>query len=361
MTSMQPMWWFALPLLLLPLWWHLQKRERTKTEPLATARFLPAAAPRQQRVFRFVDLLLLLIRLLLLGVLIAWLAVVVMPWKGDTVFIDPSLESDAWAAQQIRAAGMDAAAREPLPADLWNWLARNEHDWHSSARFLVVARALSMPALPPRLAHPLTLRTAAATAATAAAPAAAAGRRRAVGATDAAARGASAAGDVGRAAQPVERLVVVATAPERAARWQALFAAFSTAGDGAYRYVVQDAPAPNTELIVWDRPDSPPPQSWQAPLWWRTTAVGQAATRQGATWTAPSWPLTDPAAARTLYEQWQHQSKPTPAYPLPAIQHLPAQRTTSLPAKLAASPEWLAAALLALFALERIVAHVRRR
>ena len=41
MTSMQPLWWFALPVLLLPVWLHMRKRERTRTDLLATARFLP--------------------------------------------------------------------------------------------------------------------------------------------------------------------------------------------------------------------------------------------------------------------------------------------------------------------------------
>ena len=41
---MTSMWWFALPVLLLPIWWHRQKRERVKALPLATARFLPRAA-----------------------------------------------------------------------------------------------------------------------------------------------------------------------------------------------------------------------------------------------------------------------------------------------------------------------------
>ena len=332
MTSMLPMWWFALPVLLLPLWWHLQKRERTRTEPLATARFLPAAAPRQQRVPRLIDLLLLFARLLLLAALIAWLAVLILPWKRDTVFIDPALASDAWAVQQIRAAGMDAATREPLPSDVWNWLARNEHAWHPSARFLIVARKLPMPALPPRLAHTVTLRTPAPP-------------------TSAPAASVSA---------PAERHVVIATSPERLARWKALFTAFSTAGDNAYRYVLTDEPTRETELIVWDRPDAQPPTSWQAPLWWRTTAAGASPERRANIWSASQWPLQDATGARTLYEQWQRQSRPPEAYPMPAIQTLPAQRKTPLPATLAASPEWLVAAMLALFAIERILAHVRR-
>lgn len=376
MTSMQPLWWFALPVLLLPLWWHLQKRERTRTEPLATARFLPPAAPRQQRVLRLVDWLLLLARLLLLLALIVWLAVLTMPWKRDTVFIEPALASDAWAAGQIRAAGMDAATREPLPADVWNWLARNEHAWHPSARFLIVARHLPMPALPPRLAHPLTLRTPApsAPAAASASPAFALGATAPApardGASDVSANAPASAPPMATrprtgarpspATQPVERQVVVAAPPERSARWKTLFEAFGTAGDNAYRYVLTDQPTPATELIVWDLPDAQPPKSWQAPLWWRTTPTAIALERKNNIWSAAQWPLQDAAGARALYEQWQRQSRPYEAYPMPAIQTLPAQRKAPLPATLAASPEWLAAAMLALFAIERMLAHVRR-
>lgn len=160
MTSMQPMWWLALPVLLLPLWWHMRKRERTRSDLLATARFLPAAAPPQQRVPRWTEVPLLLARLALLAALIAWLAVLVLPWKGDTVFVDASLESSPWAAQQMQSAGMDAAAREPLPAGLWNWLALHEHEWRPGARFLILAPSAAMPALRPRLAHAADLRLA---------------------------------------------------------------------------------------------------------------------------------------------------------------------------------------------------------
>ncbi|MGO4479992.1 BatA domain-containing protein, partial [Massilia sp. 2TAF26] len=124
MASLQPLWWFALPVLLLPIWWHMQKRERVKTELLATARFLPAAAPQQQRVPRWIELLLLVLRLLLLITLIAWLAVTTIPWRGDTVLIEAPLESSepAWVVQQVAAAGMTQAARLPLPADALSWL-----------------------------------------------------------------------------------------------------------------------------------------------------------------------------------------------------------------------------------------------
>ena len=337
MTSMQPLWWFALPLLLLPVWWHMQKRERTRTEILATARFLPAAAPQQQRVLRWADVLLLLVRMALLAALLAWLAVLAMPWKGDTVFADPSLESTPWAQQQIASAGMSGAAREPLPADVWNWLARNEHEWRPGARFLVLAQRAPMPALPPRLAHQAELRLA---------PLAASGPA--------------------PAAVPRSRHIVVVAPAGRMPRWQALFAAFGTASDGANRYVLHDEPAPQTELIVWDRPGEAPPATWRAPLWWRTgattpTAAGRiASTPQGYVLTAPDWPLNDVDRARALYEQWQDATSQPAAYAMPA-QAMPAQRRHALPSGLARSPEWLALALLALFAIERILTHASRR
>lgn len=333
MTSMQPLWWFALPVLLLPVWWHMRKRERTRTDFLATARFLPTAAPQQQRVLRWSDILLLLVRLALLAVLIAWMAVLAMPWKGDTVFIDPSLESSPWAAQQIQSSGMGTAAREALPADLWNWLARNEHEWRPEARFLILAPRAAMPALPPRLAHDADLRLApSAEPHTAATP-----------------------------TPPRERHVVVSTPAERLPRWQALFAAFSTAADGANRYVLSDTPTATTELIVWDRPDAEPPTTWKASLWWRTAnANGQTQSPQGLIWTAAQWPLRDTDAARALYERWQEAAAQAAPYPMPA-QALKAERKKPLPTPLARSPEWLALALLALFAIERILAHVRRR
>lgn len=339
MTSLQPMWWFALPVLLLPVWWHMRKRERTRTDLLATARFLPAAVPQQQRVLRWSDVLLLLVRLALLAVLIAWLAVLTMPWKRDTVFVARSLASSPWAEQQIQSAGMKDAAREPLPDDVWNWLARNEHEWHPDARFLVLAPGAAMPALPPRLAHPIDLRL------VPAAPAPAAAAR--VAATNA----------------PRERNVVVSAPPERMVRWQALFAAFSTAADGANRYVIADAPTAATELIVWDRPDAAPPANWKAPLWWRTsTATGpaQTSTLQGLSWSAAQWPLNDVEGARALYERWQAAVSLPGAYPMPA-QLIKPGRSKPLPTPLARSPEWLALALLALFAIERILTHVRRR
>ena len=125
--------------------------------------------------------------------------------------------------------------------------------------------------------------------------------------------------------------------------------------------MISETPSPKTELIVWDREDGEPPPDWKAPLWWRTAdATAQKQTKQGLVWTAPQWPLRDVDGARALYERWQAAIALPAAYPMQA-QVLEAARTKPLPAPLARSPEWLTLALLALFAIERIMAHARRR
>src|SRR5471032_1980597 len=133
MLSSYPLWWLALPVLLLPVWWHRQKRQRLKAEPLATARFLPSAAPEQLRVWQWRDRILLLVRCLLLVVMIAWLAATIFPWRGDTVLLDASTDK-AWAGQQIAAAGMGAAPRIDLPPNALQWLRQHERDWRPDAR-----------------------------------------------------------------------------------------------------------------------------------------------------------------------------------------------------------------------------------
>lgn len=354
----QALWWLALPLLLLPVWWHRQKRQRIKSEALATARFLPSAPPQQLRVWRWDDPLLLLVRCLLLLAVIAWLAAVTIPWRGDTVLIDPALadpalEGAAWTEQQIAAAGLSGAQRMPLPAEALSWLQAHEYEWRPGARLMIVTSSLPLPARLPRLAHAVDIRirpTAAAPATVPAAPSA-----------------------------PAERHVVLATSPERMAAWRALFAAFSTAGGGAHRYVLGDAPAAGTELIVWDKPE-PMPSSWRAPLWWignatATPALAEAKpkpltvngialkiadTPSGRMWSSDAWPPQDAEAAATLYETWQALARPAPPYAAPAMT-LPAQRKAALSMPGTPPAEWLAYVMLALFVLERILTHARRR
>lgn len=350
MSSSYPFWWLALPVLLLPIWWHRQKRQRLKAEPLATARFLPAAAPEQLRVWRWRDRILLLVRCLMLVALIGWLAAAIFPWRGDTVLLDAGADT-AWAERQIAAAGLSSAPRIALPADALQWLRRHERDWRDDAKLLIVARAdqIAMPARVPRFGHQIEIRTA-----------------------PAAARASAVA--------PVEQRIALAVTPEHAAPWRALFAAFDRAGDGANRYALAAEPASGTKLIVWDSPNATPPAAWRAPHWWLAAApatvfpelanastltingvtLKYADSPRGRLWTSDAFPPRDADSARALYETWQLlQATPAPAYPAPS-QTFAAARNTA-PAITDMKPAtWLMLALLALFILERILTHARR-
>ena len=349
MTSIFPLWWLALPVLLLPVWWHRQKRQRVKAELLATARFLPIAAPEQQRVWRWRDLILLAVRCLLLLGLIVWLAAMVFPWRGDTVLLD-SRADRVWAEQQIRAAHMESAQRMAMPDDVLSWLGEHERDWRSNARLLIVAAPsqVGMPARVPQFAHAVDLRVQSPAAIAPSVPA------------------------------PRRHHVVLATTPARRAAWQAMFAAFDVAGTGADRYVLDDEPNNATELIIWDQP-TPAPADWRAPLWWAaavmptvtapaTPPVASALaingislqindTPHGRIWSSSSWPAKDADTARAIYETWQALAVPAMPYPAPSQSF----STGKASAPAVVEPlAWLAWALLALFLLERILTHARR-
>lgn len=385
MLSSYPLWWLALPVLLLPIWWHRQKRQRLKAEPLATARFLPSAPPEQLRVWQWRDKVLLLVRCLMLIALIAWLAGTIFPWRGNTVLVDAGADR-AWADQQIAAAGFSAATRMPLPPDALSWLRKHERDWRADAKLLIVARAsqIVMPARVPQFSHQIELRTSSAP-------------------PPAAAQQASAA---------AMHHITLAALETNEPAWRALFAAFDSAGGHADRYALTATPtspatalasasaaaaptaiaptpaapvdtaavAATTELIVWDTPNAAPPAAWHAPYWWisvRAAAafpeLANAATLtingitlkyadspRGRLWTSEAFPPRDADTAHALYEAWQLLSAaPAPAYATPS-QTFPAARS-ALPAITSAKPEtWLAFALLALFMLERILTHARR-
>ena len=355
MLSSYPLWWFALPVLLLPIWWHRQKRQRLKAEPLATARFLPVAAPEQMRVWQWRDRVLLVVRCLLLVALIAWLAATIFPWRGDTVLLDAGADK-SWAEREIAAAGFADARRVDLPPDGLQWLRQHERDWRQDARLLVVARAdrIPMPARLPRFGHRVELRT--------------------MPAASAAASG----GAAEPRAEP-QRVGLSAT-PESADGWRALLAAFGRAGDGANRYLSTDTPDAGTKLLVWDKPGAAPPAGWRAADWWISTASATRAAfpelEQGTTltingialkyadsargrlWTSDAFPPRDADTARVLYEAWQALgAAPAPAYPTPSRVLAVARPSSAIDARPA---DWLGYLLLALFLLERIVAHARR-
>lgn len=398
MMGAQLLWWLALPVLLLPLWWHRQKRRRTEAETLATARFLPSAPPQHRRIWRWDEVPLLLLRCLLLLALIAWLAAVALPWRGDTVFVGPDVPA-AWADQQAAQAGMAGAQRMALPLTepanaVLPWLQSHEHAWRKDARLLVLARQVALPAQLPKLAHAVEIRIAPAASAVPGQAGSASAQTAAVAQRGRLAAPAAQAGDgMHDPAAPVTRPpalpIALVAPPERKAAWQALFAAFDAAGNGAVRHVVTEFDGtqalpqtpPQAALIVWDRA-APPPPRWQAPLWWLPTAtlrlvagVDPAAVQalrvdglalqvadsaRGRLWASDAWPPQDADRARTLYETWRVLHFAPDAWPL-AAQVLPPQRTSPLTMPDTRPDAWLAYALLSLFILERLMTHVRRR
>lgn len=346
MLSTQALWWLALPVLLLPVWWHRQRRQRVKAELLATARFLPSSAPEQLRVWQWDDRILLLVRCLLLLALIAWLAVTVFPWRGDSVLLDAGADK-TWAEQQIKDAGFGAAPRIDLPSDALSWLRENEIEWRSGARLLIVAGAgkVGMPARVSHFSHRVELRI------------------------KPEATGLAAAKPVA----PTEHHIVLSSSAAHAQAWHALFAAFDVAGGGKDRYIVTDTPDSKTELIVWDTPDAPPP-AWHAPLWWfapnqtppelagapsvhiNGLTLKYTDSARGRLWSWSTWPAQDADTARAAFDMWQALAHAAPAYAAPA-QAFPVGRNVIVGA---APASWLALALLALFLLERILTHARR-
>ncbi|MRW87447.1 hypothetical protein GJ698_25585 [Pseudoduganella sp. FT26W] len=346
MLSSYPLWWLALPVLLLPIWWHRQKRQRLKAEPLATARFLPSAPPEQLRVWQWRDKLLLLVRCLLLVTLIAWLAATIFPWRGDTVLVDAGVDK-AWAEKEIAAAGFASAARIDMPPAALSWLRQNERDWRVDARLLIIARAekIAMSARLPQLSHQLELRTQ-------------------------------------NASLPLpptatEQIVLPADTAHLPG-WQALFAAFSSASP---RYTIAAEPTAKTSLIIWDKPTAAPPANWRATNWWVAASASAAAafpelanaatltingitlkyadSPRGRLWASDAFPSRDADTARALYEAWQLlAAAPAPAYATPS-QTFAAARS-ALPPAAAKPANWLALALLALFILERTLTHARR-
>jgi hypothetical protein len=327
---MTSLWWLALPTLLLPVWWHRKKRVQVKAEPLASARFLPRTEPRQMRVWRWSDIVLLIVRCLLLACAIAWLADPVFPWRGDTVVVAQGTDAQ-WVEREVKAAGYGQAARLPLPAaDALAWIRSHEREFKPEARLLVLGD-IPMPATVPQFRRPVVLRT---------------------------------------LGKPVPRteshVAIVSTRPQE---WQRMFAAL----DGPLRVVLDKAPGPATELIVWDAPDAPP-ASMRAPLWWTLDAgaftelaqskalggIRYADGARGRVWASNAWPPTDPAAARALLETWRelhYAPVPTTTPPMAfAATHAAAVDYAS-----GALRDFLMLALVALFAIERILTHARRR
>ncbi|HEY1042914.1 MAG TPA: hypothetical protein VGE60_03540 [Telluria sp.] len=327
------LWWLALPILLLPIWWHRRKAESLKAVPLATARFLPAADPRQVRVWKWSDRTLLVLRCLLLLAVIARLADMVFPWRDDTVLVVPGTDT-AWVDRQAAAAGMAKAPRMTMEGrDVLAWFAAHEREWNDGARVLVVGD-VSMPALLPRLRHTVILKTRPA------------------------------------AQKPTPRAVQVTS--ERPAAWRAFFDAASANG---LPYIAASGVA---ELAVWDAA-APPPAGCKAGLWWATQAAAfpqlaqsktvpatgiagfrYADTPHGRVWTAEKLLPEDPGSAARLFETWQRLHYAPVPYTAPSMT-LEASRDAPLASGSGALRSFFNLLLISLFAAERILAHVRRR
>ena len=323
---MNALWWSALPILLLPVWWHRRKREQHKAELLATARFLPRTEPRQTRAWRWNDVILLLVRCLLLATAIAWLADPVMPWRGDTVIVAAGTDA-GWADQQAAQAGLAKADRLTVPAgQAIGWLRAHEREWRPEARLLVLGD-VPMPALAPEFGRKIELRT------------------------------------LARPPEKVARHVHIAS--ERLAQWRRVFA--------TAQVTIDATPGAKTGLIVWDRKDAPP-ATLRAPLWLVTDAsafpelknapqvdgLRYADSPRGRLWHADAWPPKTAESARTLLEHWQRLHAGPPAYTAPS-RVFAASASSRAPEPSGALRAILMAVLVALFVLERSLTHARRR
>ena len=323
---MNHLWWFALPILLLPIWWHRRKREQHKAELLATSRFLPRAEPRQTREWRWKDILLLLVRCLLLATVIAWLADPVTPWRGDTVIVADGTDAK-WADAQAAQAGLAKADRLGMPAEqAIAWLRAHQREWRPEARLLVLGD-VPMPALLPEFGRRIELRT------------------------------------LARQPEKNERRVHIAS--ERPEQWRRVFALEGIAIDAT--------PGATTSLIVWDRKEAPP-ASLRAPLWLVTDIAAfpelgkaqqvdglrYADSARGRVWSSEAWPPATADAARALLDDWQRLHVGPPSHTAPS-RVFEASGTARAPEPSGALRDMLMALLAALFVLERSLTHARRR
>lgn len=326
---MNSLWWFALPILLLPVWWHRKKRVQVAAEPLASARFLPRTEPRQMRVWRWADVVLLIVRCLLLACLVAWLADPVFPWRGKTVVVAEGTDAQ-WAERQVQDAGFGDAARLSLPAGAaLAWIRSHEREWKPGANLLVLGD-IPMPAQLPQFIHPVELRT------------------------------------LARSPAPSEVRVAIVG---EAGQWRRMFAALN----GPVRVVLEDAPGAKTELIVWNKPEAPP-ASLRAPLWWAANpasfpelaqapavdGIRYADSARGRLWTSANWPPANASAARQLLESWRRLHYTPVVHTAPSVRFAPSTLAASEHAG-GALRDFLMLALVVLFALERILTHARRR
>lgn len=386
MTSMSAYWWLLLPLISLPILWLRQKRESSLRQSLATAKFLAAASPHMVQVWRWQEWLLLILRCLLLLIAIAYLASILLRWRGDTVLIAAGSDS-AWVEQEINASNMQEAKRMSFCADLSSerscdiqstqilyWLEQHQSWWKKSARLLVLGDAgqIALNAQSPRLAQALDVKVSLPT------------KKR---------------------EQDKSKIALedryIALRSDRVTAWQHMFTAFAAAGNADQHYVWQQAPDARTDLVIWDSTQVVP-QSWKtnatANLWWLSSGAGivsdqspeeknpglqlltdsqlhikqfkTAASRYWLIQSGSDWPIgaenklnnkpSDSQNAKKLFEAWQMMSLKTPVYPATSF-NLPASKNAIPNQQQENTRDVLLMLLLCIFALERIFTHVGRR
>lgn len=371
MMNVMAFWWLLLPVVLLPIWWHRQRRLNPKILTLATAKFLASATPQRKPIWRWRDWILLLLRCLILLCMLALLAGWFLSWRGDTVLLAPDLDPQ-WVRQELKKSGMQEAQQSVFCAqaaceihtdNLLSWLEQQQAQWRPQARILILARAdqLRMNAQAPQIAHALQIRIAPSP------------RHPAVA--------------TNRSKLPI------AVASDRLPEWQRLIAAFNLATNSAtnsatktdQEWIVSEKITHDTVLAIWDRAE-PPESGWRAPLLWLITE-GKGNTQQSDAasqrWRALAisssqqanmqvWqldlrqanPLQNIEVAKQLFEAWQSVRPQPLSLPMQNQDRnavsAPTLRQTG-DANL--EPAWqqlLLAALVLLFVLERSIVHARR-
>lgn len=247
--SLSPIWWLLLPLLGLPIWWHRQRRHTQKIKTLATTKFLPSAPPQLLRVWRWRDILLLILRCLMLITLLAILAGLFWSWRGDTVFIAKNLDAK-WVQNTLQESSFEHTqqiiyctendkdnACEVHTNDLFFWIAQQQAQWQPQARWLVLATAdqLPMSGTKPVLQHEVSIRIA--------------------------------PRDINKPTKKTQVFIAIKSA--RMDEWRRLFSAFEAAGTSNQTFILSEKYEPQAALVIWDQA-LPLDNKWSAPLIWQT-------------------------------------------------------------------------------------------
>lgn len=357
MTALFTWWWLALPSLLLPLWWHRQRQRQRQVFPLATAKFLEQAEPQTVQVWRWRELLLLLLRLAILGCLIALLAQFLIGQRGDTIFASANADQ-AWLDEQVAEIKKQNGASsinlirycdriecELQTSTIFAWLEQHQTQWQGNSRWWLLAAEdeLAMPAQAPRYSSRVELRL-----------------------------GPSVAEQEKQSLATKGREVTVVLKSGRIDQWRAWFKVFETSSDGRLRFNLTEQWQPNAQLVIWESPLAPR-EEWRAPLWWiseasaykamkaiqdgsseaksivksvateadmtshssffTTQGIQQTDAPQGRLWLVgpKDWPLsgTDAGAALQLFQAWQATQSVYEPIPAQAYISLPEPTTKS--------------------------------